>query len=135
MRGLVAALAVTACSSHAPPCDIQGLYTVVATSQTGNCPPESTAGVADTFTVSDGQATLIFQGNIGQGCTGPIDGCTWTCSGLLAEQGVTGDGTLQYSYAFTDTGLSGILAVTLPPQTGLPTGCNSIVQVSGTKQN
>ncbi len=134
-------LAAVACSPSSPAagpaCTVAGQYLATGTTQSGNC-PGTTMPVADTFTVSGTSATLVFAGLTGPGCTGPIDGCSWTCSTTLMETDALDPANaqlaVQYAYTFTQTGLSGTLAETADATSSLPQGCMGVIEVTGTRQ-
>jgi hypothetical protein len=115
---------------------ITGLYSVTETTATGNCKGPFSGTATDTFTLyhdANGteQATLVASGlNV----TGTVVGSTWTASANLTENVDAGAGlltetetvgTLQYSYAFTNSGLTGVLVLT-------ESNCSETINVTGT---
>ena len=137
---VAACCSVSACASKSPPlpaCTVAGNYLTTGTVQSGDCPGTSMP-VADTFTVEGGMANLVFAGLNGTGFTCPLDGCSWSCTGLIKETDAT-DPTndeiqVEYAYTFTPTGLTGTLTETAAPAASLPTGCTGVIAVTGTRQ-
>jgi hypothetical protein len=137
--GVGLACAGSGCSSSAdePPCLVNGTYTVTGVRESGNCDVPSEP-VTDTFTtLSDVRVSLEIQGLPDLSPIGTMNGCTWTASGAFTVTDATGPdkrGTLQYSYTFNQTGLSGIVSMSLPPAKSLPNGCKGTTKVSGTRR-
>jgi hypothetical protein len=123
--------------SEGPSCTVAGMYLATGTVMSGNC-PGTTTPVPDTFTVVGSMVNLMFGGMTGAGCTGQLDGCTWTCSAVLMESDAI-DATMdelqvQYDYTFTNQGLSGTLTETADPAESLPSGCSGVIAVTATRQ-
>ena len=81
---------------------------------------------------------LMFGGMTGSGCTGPLEGCEWTCSAVLMESDAINptmdELSVEYDYTFTADGLSGTLTETADPAASLPSGCSGVIAVTGTRQ-
>jgi len=70
-------------------------------------------------------------------CTGAMKGCTWTASCTFAPDGAAPDAphvTANYAYTFTESGLTGPVAVTMPAMKAIPAGCSGMSVVRGVRQ-
>lgn len=141
MAVLVGCGGLTACSSSSSSssCQVAGTYTVNGAVESGDC-QTSADPVTDTFVAnSDGSVTLLIQGLPDFHCTGKVDSaCKWTaaCTSLVtdATSSSQNEATLQYSYSFSASGLTGIVSESFPPAKSLPNGCRGTVKVSGTRR-
>ncbi len=136
---LVVASIVVGCSSESDPaCVVDGTYSVTSVRESGDCPEGGGEPVTDTFTtLPDGRVKLEIQGLPDLVPVGRLNGCQWTAALRFIATDATGPenvGTLQYSYTFTRSGLSGILSRAVPATPGLPNGCRGTVRVTGTRR-
>lgn len=133
-----ALMALAGCSSSDDEeCRIDGTYTVTGTVESGNCAGPSEP-VTDTFTtLPDGRVKLEIQGLPDLVPIGTVNGCTWTAANSFTITDATTaekTGTVQYSYTFTRSGLSGIVSQSIPPAASLPAGCRGTTKVTGTRR-
>lgn len=137
---------VVACSSEAerPPCTIAGTFQETVKITGGDCP----AGGGDPITVTVTQRPagvtggpdykIAVPGITGDGCgVSLVEQCKvqGKCEILIADAtGPMQYGTVQYSWAFTDTGFTGLSTVSIPPSVSLDGGCTGSADVSGVRR-
>jgi hypothetical protein len=104
----------------------------------GNC-AYSTESITDTFSTESGLLVLRIQGLPDYQCPGKLDSatCKWTaaCTAKVtdATSASNNEATLQYSYTFSEHGLTGTYSTSIPPSKSVPAGCSGAEKVTGTR--